>query len=63
VGGRVKERSREGCDVPVRQAKHRAPKLETYLRTLDAPSRAALLRELQGTLRELYSHVLRAFGV
>jgi hypothetical protein len=45
------------------QAKHRAPKLESYLRGLDNGTRAALLRELQGTLRELYSHVLRAFGV
>ena len=45
------------------QARHRAPKLERYLRGLDNSTRAALLRELQGTLRDLYSDVLRAFGV
>jgi hypothetical protein len=52
-----------GPDVSFLQAKHRAPKLESYLRGLDNGTRAALLRELQGTLRELYSHVLRVFGV
>ena len=45
------------------QARHRAPMLERYLRGLDDSTRAALLRELAGTLRDLYSDVLRAFGV
>ncbi|KAJ1471677.1 hypothetical protein T484DRAFT_3500749 [Baffinella frigidus] len=45
------------------QARHRAPQLERYLRGLDSEStRAALLRELQATLQELYPDVLRAFG-
>jgi hypothetical protein len=45
------------------QARHRAPKLARYLRGLDSITCAALLRELQGTLRDLYSNVLREFGV
>jgi hypothetical protein len=45
------------------QARHRAPKLERYLRGFDDSTRAALLRELAGTLRDLYSDVLLAFGV
>jgi len=44
------------------QARHRAPKLESYLRGLDSSTRAALLRELAGTLRDLYSDVLRKLG-
>ena len=59
----VADTEASGPDVAFLQAKHRAPKLESYLRGLDNGTRAALLRELQGTLRELYSHVLRAFGV
>jgi len=45
------------------QALHRAPKLETYLRTLENETRGSLLRDIKGMLGELYSQVLRVFGV
>ena len=45
----------------LRQALHRAPTLQTFLRGLDGETRASLLREMQGALRGLYSGVLRAF--
>ena len=52
-----------GSYVSLRQAQHRAPTLQTYLRGLDGETRAALLRELKGTLGELYPQVLLVFGV
>ena len=44
------------------QARHRAPKLETFLRNLEDCIRAALLRDLQGTLSGFDAQVLHAFG-
>jgi len=44
------------------QAQHRAGVLRRYLDGLAEATRAALLREMRGTLREGYADVLRAFG-
>jgi len=45
------------------QARIRTPEVERYLRSLDDSTRGALLRDLEGTLRGLYSQVLRTFGL
>ena len=44
------------------QAKHRAAALEAFLLGLEGPVREALLREMQGGLRTLYSQVLDCFS-
>jgi len=45
------------------QARIRTPEVERYLRSLDDSTRGAVLRDLEGTLRGLYSQVLRTFGL
>ena len=44
------------------QANHRAAAIEAFLRGLEGPIREALLREMQGGLRALYSQVLDRFS-
>jgi len=48
--------------VGLAQARHRAPKLEVFLRGLEDRTREVLLREMKGMLRELYAAMLRVFG-
>ena len=41
----------------------RTPEVERYLRSLDDSTRGAVLRDLEGTLRGLYSQILSTFGL